>query len=220
MLNNIKYKQLEDGSKAVAYIGNIEDFTPEGTPLDKTTIVIEKYFAAKLTLFDLRPAIRTVAFPDNIQEIGKKAFFGNSIKEINLPDKCKFLLDNAFENNEIEKLNLNKCEYIGNYCFYNNKIKTLILPSTVIYIGKEAFKSNCIEEIYMSEGLKYFDEGIFVYNNVKKIYVTTYFAKKFPGFVKSYKNIIKIINSNNIINELSTEKTFKEINEILRIWKI
>lgn len=89
--------------------------------------------------------------PNGVTEIGRSAFAGNSIENLEIPNSVKSIGSSAFANGEgfskLEKLILHEgLEQIDSRAFGYSKLKTVDLPKTVITLHKDTFKGN-------SEGL-------------------------------------------------------------------
>lgn len=92
--------------------------------------------------------LETIKIGSGITEIGKRAFSGASLPEIDIPETVTAIGDEAFECcRSLKRVSLSKIEHIGNDVFYDCESLTEInVPETVTYIGQGAF--------YRCNGLK------------------------------------------------------------------
>lgn len=121
--------------------------------------------------------IKKIIFSKNLKHIGSYAFYGNLIKDINLPESLTYIDDSAFS----------KCI----------NLKSVSLPSKLKYIGCDAFHS-CFD-------LKYVDiskcnilnkgNGIFKWcDNIEKVKLPENIAKNYVedlGFSNIVMKLIK-----------------------------
>ena len=111
----------------------------------------EKSIAEKYRLFEAKARILgngSITFDYEIknQQVKLKKYTGSS-SDIIIPSFITAINDNAFDNINITKLNLNEgLEFIGNGAFntleVSNALKTVEIPSTVKIIGHKAFANN------------------------------------------------------------------------------
>ena len=125
----------------------------------------------------------------NLTLIPRSSFDSNYIVNLKIPDSVKFIDDNAFFANDIDKLVLGKgVEGIGVYAFAGAKnrkqineltlnqglkrigglsfsaanIKKLVIPSSVEIVGGAAFKgATLLEEVVIEDGVKSIGKEIF-----------------------------------------------------------
>ncbi len=77
-----------------------------------------------------------------IVSIGNNAFKDLGVTSINLNDMVKSIGDSAFEDSELERIDLSSVTSIGEKAFKNTQISSIDIPSRVTNVGKEAFASN------------------------------------------------------------------------------
>ena len=111
---------------------------------------------------------KEIIIPDNIKEIGDRAFSGcEELKTMKLPGTVKKIGKTAFAGcRNLERINIGDCgiDYIGEYAFSScNSLKEIIIPDSVKYIGTGAF-SGCsqIKSIIIPEGIDELEILIFL----------------------------------------------------------
>gem|GEM_PF-2183580 len=90
---------------------------------------------------------------ENLQEIGRRAFHGNAITEVVIPEGVTKIGRVAFSNNALSKVTFpDGLEIIEGAAFHVNALKTVTIPASVEVIGSGAFGdnefSNFAEDIY------------------------------------------------------------------------
>ncbi|MDR0387171.1 MAG: leucine-rich repeat domain-containing protein, partial [Treponema sp.] len=89
-----------------------------------------------------------VVLPGNLVFIGNKAFTGNWLRDIAVPDTVTFIGKLAFQNAYLESLSLGSgLETIDDYAFDGNSLTILSLPETVKSVGEGAFYGNNLGSI-------------------------------------------------------------------------
>ena len=101
-------------------------------------------------------SLESVSFPETIKTIESYSFGSNeTLTTLNLPENGLFeIKEYAFNNSQINNVNLKGCKSIGNGAFTNSKISKVEIENNCKFIGSEPF-SNCpLSEIRInSEGL-------------------------------------------------------------------
>ena len=82
-------------------------------------------------------AYTNLVLGSNVEYIGSEAFYGMSLTtgNINIPDSCTYIGDNAFNGNSLFNISLgNGLEYIGNTAFFNctGITNEIVLPDSLI----------------------------------------------------------------------------------------
>lgn len=96
-----------------------------------------------------------VKLPSTIETIGKYAFYGNSLFEIDFSNcaNLKELREGAFSYNQITSVDISNCSSlitIGNGAFYSNQIAAFPINSVLETIGDYAFGANKLQSINLS----------------------------------------------------------------------
>ena len=107
--------------------------------------------------FDTFDKLRTVRFPNGLQNIGGRAFYecANS-HEIYLPKTLKIIRQSAFAHTKINKLCISSAEIIEPFAFCKCNLKgTLRLPENLKKCYVSAFYLNNIEKFYIPKGAEF-----------------------------------------------------------------
>lgn len=149
------------------------------------TIIDEKGFYFQIQLESLK-------LPKYLKVIGKSAFWGCIVKELELPDSLEIIESRAFghmltyfappsiarpgSRSKLEKViisNNSKLSFIGTSAFYANiKLKEFSFPKTLTHIGSYAFSASALESIYIGEKVEHIGYNAFMMaSEIKNIVV-------------------------------------------------
>jgi len=111
---------------------------------------------------------------DKLISIKENQFMNKNINFIYLPKNIEKINFCAFDDNQIESLDLSNCinlKVIGYGAFANNQIKQLKLPDSIKLIDVSAFSSNKIEILDISNctNLNNIKFGVMRYNKIKQL---------------------------------------------------
>jgi hypothetical protein len=166
-------------------------------------------------LFAANRSYDTVTLGPNVREVQENAFYGLTIKQLNLSDGIQTINSNAFTwmwglktvriPNTVTKIsdwafngcfdlkNLtigNNVTYIGNGAFYNTSIEDLTIPDKVETIGGKAFSNgaNRIKVVRFGGGLKHTNiDGHNIFENSTKNLNDVWMAANLPNVgISSY----------------------------------
>ncbi len=111
-----------------------------------------------------------------VEGVANNAFSGKGIEtlKINVAEGYKEYIidDNAFMNNEISSLELDKgVKFIEAYAFKDNKLTELNISETVVKLGNESFANNLISKLEVSDQVNnfQFDSFSFTNNKIKEV---------------------------------------------------
>ena len=91
--------------------------------------------------------IKNLIIPKTITQIGRFAFYGNDIVDLEIPDNVITIKDQAFIVNNISSLRLNAgLKSIESNAFYHNNLTEINIPNTVTYLGGGAFAFNNVSK--------------------------------------------------------------------------
>ncbi|MGN0226142.1 MAG: leucine-rich repeat protein, partial [Prevotella sp.] len=97
-------------------------------------------------------ALASITLNEGLENIGKRAFVGTALTEIDFPSSLRIINDAAFANLRIEDLKFNAgLYYIGNSAFAlpsEMNVKTIEIPASVKYIGPHAFNFRQYQDVY------------------------------------------------------------------------
>lgn len=98
-------------------------------------------------------ALASITLNDGLENIGKRAFVGTALTEIDFPSSLRIINDAAFANLRIEDLKFNAgLYYIGNTAFGLNyaipRLKSIQIPASVKFIGACAFYGREYQDVY------------------------------------------------------------------------
>lgn len=124
---NGKYYHSYYGYEIIKNIGNDWDGDP--------------YIQDENTLISYIGTETEIRIPDGVSIIGEQAFSSDrKIKKVILPDSVKIISNNAFSNSELEEIDLNKIQSIGEGAFRGcNNLQRIEIPETAVSIGIFAF---------------------------------------------------------------------------------
>jgi hypothetical protein len=98
--------------------------------------------------------LQAVTLPVRLKFIGNKAFAGNSLSRLQIPDSVQSIGKLAFQNVWLESLSLGSgLELIDDYAFDGNRLQNLFLPSQVKQLGEGAFADNPLETIEIGDAV-------------------------------------------------------------------
>ncbi|WP_061777154.1 leucine-rich repeat domain-containing protein [Levilactobacillus senmaizukei] len=95
--------------------------------------------------------LTSVTLGQKIQWIEPHAFEDNVLKSIVLPDGLWSVGTEAFANNQLTSLDLNRVVAINSGAFEHNAITSLVVPNTVTGIGEQAFMANAITTLELGD---------------------------------------------------------------------
>lgn len=99
--------------------------------------------------------LTSVTISNEIENIEDRAFFGNDLTVIDIPDSVKSIGAFSFSSNQLEHVNLShSLTEISYGAFWENQIETIIIPDSVISIEETAFSNNSITSVTLSNNLQ------------------------------------------------------------------
>lgn len=158
-------------------LNNYSEYTPGEGSANLVTVTIPEgydrladkafYGNEKITTFNLPStlklignsafencaALASIILNDRLENIGKRAFVGTALTEIDFPSSLRIINDAAFANLEIKDLKFNAgLYYIGNTAFGLNyaipRLKSIQIPASVQFIGACAFYGREYQDVY------------------------------------------------------------------------
>lgn len=130
-------------------------------------------------------SLTSVILPAGLEEIGNKAFAGNSIEELIIPESLKKIGADGFSDNKLTKITVEKnggLESIGADAFARNQLEIIDLSeaSSLSEIGKEAFAWNKLSSLNLGKAIRSIGERAFAENKLTEV--------KLPATVENYGN--------------------------------
>ena len=136
--------------------------------------------------------LKTVTLPEGLEEIGKAAFYGNSIDDLVIPDSVTGIGEQAFMNNHMKTVVLPKklteikastfvnnnltsvdlpagLTTIGPAAFASCRLTSLVLPESVTSVGASAFEANALTGVTIPKGLTSLAAGVFSNNKLTSV---------------------------------------------------
>lgn len=116
-------------------------------------------------------SLKSIELPEGLISIGEYAFSRSSITKINLPNSLKHIGSSAFYVTKFSSINLPLgLETIGDSAFESSSIKSVTIPSSVISLGERAFRSNdYLETVHINADLYFINKEAFAYTKIKRI---------------------------------------------------
>ncbi len=135
-----------------------------------------------------------------VNAIGKKAFLGNGITEVTIPESVVSIEACAFAKNELESVELpQSLKLIGKQAFIDNKLTSISLPESVESIGVEAFRRNNLKELVIPKSVKVIESGGFRGNKLTKVVIPD--NVKTLGDHAFYANeLTEVVMPSNLVN--------------------
>ena len=129
---------------------------------------------------------KNIIIPDNfdgvaVETIGNKAFFGNRLTEVSIPNSVTSIGKSAFDSNKLTEVSIgNSVTSIGESAFIYNDLTNVSIPDFVNSIGKKAFEGNKLTEVSIGNSVNSIGEGAFYLNQLTEVSI--------PNSVKSIGN--------------------------------
>lgn len=112
-------------------------------------------------------ALTAVKLGANIQWIGADAFKNNLLTSLGLPDRTWSVGDEAFMDNQLTIVDLNRVEQINRSAFQGNGITQLAVPDTTTAIAEKAFADNAITHLTLGDRLGVINTAAFQKNQIQ-----------------------------------------------------
>jgi|GEM_PF-3992194 len=130
-----------------------------------------------------------VELPNRLIEIGRSAFYWNSITTVTIPSGVTSVEDSAFSANLLVNVSIpDSVTTIETYAFYKNSLTEVTIPSGVDFVGRGAFSYNPLTIIHF-EGTptvidsSAFHPGFFAYPDFKGWYTDENFEQAWDNTV-------------------------------------
>ena len=105
-----------------------------------------------------------------VTAVGKNAFRGKQLTEVNILTGVTTIGEGAFSENELTSLTMLDCVVnIRASAFKENRLKTAAIPNSVIIIGEGAFANNWLTSVTIGSGVTSIGEGAFSGNKLDGI---------------------------------------------------
>ena len=224
----IKQLHIPDGVKvlSIAKAKNLEKVTVNKTNKKysvKNNLLLNK---EKTVLYGCPRKNTNPKIPKTVKTIEYNAFYGSTIKKINLPKNLKIIGRSAFANcKKLESIKFpNKLKTIADGAFKNcDSLKSVKIPNSVKRLGFLAF-SDCkkLEKVTLSKNIKYLDSVFNSCESLKEIKIPKKVAEIESVALQGCKSLEKvyIYNKNcKIYREKDDEyKTLNAIPEHVTIY--
>ena len=146
--------------------------------------------------------LTSVVIPDSVTTIQGFAFYVNNLTSVVIPDSVTTIGDWAFQSNNLTSVTIgNSVTTIGNYAFRYNNLTSVVIPDSVTTIENDAFYSNNLTSVIIPDSVTTIGSGAFACNNLTSVVipdsVTTIGNKAF-----SYNNLSSVyIGANSNLTE-------------------
>ena len=146
--------------------------------------------------------LTSVVIPDSVTTIQGFAFYGNNLTSVVIPDSVTTIGDRAFSGNNLTSVVIpDSVTTIENDAFRYNNLTSVVIPDSVTTIGDYAFASNNLTSVVIPNSVTTIGSLAFVSNNLTSVVipdsVTTIGNKAF-----SYNNLSSVyIGANSNLTE-------------------
>ncbi|MCL2442698.1 MAG: leucine-rich repeat domain-containing protein [Treponema sp.] len=104
------------------------------------------------TAVNIPPRIRNLP----VTEIGERAFVGNSLTSVTIPNSVTSIGNHAFATNRLTSVTIgNGVRTIGNNAFWRNQLTSVTIPNNATSIGVAAFASNRLTSVVLPNSVTY-----------------------------------------------------------------
>ena len=81
--------------------------------------------------------LNTVVIPNSVRTIGHSAFEDNQLSSVTIPDNISVIVDYAFSNNQLSAITFPKSiTTIGDFAFESNNITDIIIPDSIVSLSE------------------------------------------------------------------------------------
>ncbi|WP_342471880.1 leucine-rich repeat protein [Metasolibacillus sp. FSL H7-0170] len=99
--------------------------------------------------------LQSVVLPSTLEWISEKAFWGNQLTNIVIPDNVSYIGQFAFSDNNLQNVTWpSALESIADYVFNGNQLTNIVIPDSVTYIGYAAFAGNALTNLTISDSVQ------------------------------------------------------------------
>ena len=120
---------------------------------------------------------KNIIIPDNfdgvdVTSIGNRAFDGNDLTEVIIPNSVKSIGQSAFDENKLTEVIIpNSVTSIGENAFYDNELTEVIIPNSVKIIGGGAFRINKLAEVIIGNSVESIGDYAFIGNQLTHVII-------------------------------------------------
>ena len=116
-----------------------------------------------------------VVIPDmiggkKVTSIGDRAFYGNQLTSVVIPDSVTSIGDCAFVDNQLTSVVIpDSVTSIGDCAFYVNKLTSVVIPDSVTKIEGAAFSNNQLTSVVISDSVTSIGDRAFSMNKLTSL---------------------------------------------------
>ena len=121
-----------------------------------------------------------VVIPDmiggkKVTSIGDRAFYGNQLTSVVIPNSVTSIGDDAFVNNKLTSVVIpNSVTSIGDSAFYVNKLTSVVIPDSVTSIGDSAFSMNKLTSVVIPDSVTSIGNRAFSMNKLTSVIIPNF----------------------------------------------
>lgn len=116
--------------------------------------------------------IKSVIIPNSITSIDDYAFASNKLTSVTIPNSVTSIGLSAFDSNRLTSVTIsNGVTNIGDLAFFNNQLISVTIPNSVIRIGESAFQDNHLTSVVIPNSVKNIGKSAFASNQLNNVVI-------------------------------------------------
>ena len=117
--------------------------------------------------------LTSVVIPDSLTSIGDDAFVNNKLTSVVIPNSVTSIGHSAFYVNQLTSLNIpDSVTSIESYAFSNNKLTSVVIPDSVTSIGDRTFSMNQLTSLNIPDSVTSIESYAFAGNQLASVVIS------------------------------------------------